>query len=118
MSAKNLPNPIIAERTVRGMKETLKIFVSSVHMLLAHNAFDWPQEDYATYMTLQEMSSPILKNNPTKKQLLAVLVTWGRFCKSVSERVPVEELRTKALALYEQTAAPYEKWFKEGEKIQ
>lgn len=113
---KQKPDPLIPERTVRGMKETLKILVSQTHMLLSHNLFEWPDEDYATYMTLTEMSGHILMNNPTKKQLLAVLVVWGRFCKSVSERVPVEELKVKALALHESTIAPYAKWIEEEDE--
>lgn len=104
---------MIPERTFRGMKQTIKVFVSAVHMLLSHKLLAWPDEDYATFDLLMQMSSPILKSNPTREQVMTVLLMWAKFMKSLSERVPVEELKAKSMALYEQAAKPYLKHLEE-----
>ena len=104
-----------AGRTFRDMKEAIKVMIAACHMLLGHKYLNWPDEDYATFGTLGDMTSAVQKNNPTREQYMVLVVTWGKFLKSISDRVPVPELQAASLKLYNQVIDPYQKWFKESD---
>ena len=102
-------------RTIRGMKATIQVMIAACQMLLGHPALQWPDEDYATFGVLADMTTACLKNNPTHKQVLVLVVAWGKFLKSVTDRVPVPELQAASLKLYTQAIDPYQKWFETKE---
>ena len=115
-----MPTSKTTGRTVRDMKETIRVFTAGCWMILGNKMLNWPDEDYARFGTLADMTTQMQKQNPTHKQHLVVLVAWGRFFKSIIDRVPLEvlPLQDAALKLYNKAIEPYAKWFEESEKTQ
>lgn len=104
-------------RTVRDIKETTRVFTAGCWMILGNKMLNWPDEDYARFATLADMTTQMQKQNPTRQQLMVVLVAWGHFYKSILDRVPpeVKLMQTAGMKLYEKAVEPYAKHFTESE---
>ena len=100
------------------MKETLAIFIGSSQFLLGLESIVWTDKDYANFAVMAEMVTDIQKSNPTHEQYFVLMVTWGRFFKTLVDRVPQPDLKDKAEALFKQLSEPYGKWFEIKEKTE
>jgi hypothetical protein len=102
-------------RTIKEMKETVKVLLAACQMILGNKVLNWPNTDYVRFATLADLTSKALKQNPTRENYMALVVEWGKFFKSIVDRTPVEALKAAGLKLYEQAIDPYRKWFPESE---
>jgi len=97
--------------TIKQMKETLAIAIGASQFILGLESIVWKDEDYAKFATMADMATSIQKSNPTHEQYFVLMVAWGRFFKTLADRIPQPELKEKADALFKSIAEPYGKWF-------
>lgn len=92
----------------REMRQALTAAKTEAGLLLAVPGINWPPNDYAFFMSLSQMTDAARKQNPTRKQMLAMLGAWLRFYKRLVEALPVDnEVRAKVQAEFDTVSAPY-----------
>lgn len=100
-----MSNPI----PFRNMRQTLIAVQAQVQLLLGVPELKWPQTDYALFLALAEMTKKAQSNNPTRKQLLAVLGAWLRFYKRLVDALPEShEVRGKIQTEFDKVSEPYQ----------
>lgn len=93
----------------RDMRQSLSAAQVEVQLLLAVPGLEWPQTDYAFFMVMADMTQKAQKQNPTRKQMLAMLGAWLRFYKRLVEALPPDsELRGKVQAEFNKVSEPYQ----------
>jgi hypothetical protein len=91
------------------MRQALSAAQIEAQLLLALPGLEWPRTDYAFFMAMADMTQKARKQNPTRKQMLAMLGAWLRFYKRLVEALPADnELRGKMQAEFNQVSEPYQ----------
>lgn len=100
----------------RDMRQALTAAHAEVQLLLGVPDIEWPQADYALFLSMSNMTLAAHKQNPTRKQVLAMLGAWLRFYKRLVEALPADnELRGKVQAEFNKVSEPYQGLLNDGQ---
>lgn len=91
----------------REMRPALKTAQIEVQMLLGLPNVEWPQNEYALFMGLANMSKQV--ENPTRKQMLVLIGAWLRFYRRLLLALPEDHVvRVKVMPEFDKLAEPYQ----------
>lgn len=91
----------------REMRPALETIRQQVQLILSLPNMEWPQNDYAVFLALANMSSQL--QNPTRKQMLTHIGTWLRFYRRLLQALPEDHpARVKVMPEFDKLAEPYQ----------